>query len=145
MKDASPLRPGRRVGAYIDAARRPCRLPPSSFCTRGVRGEHRHSQACENSTRHKALAVAPDYSGVRSRAATSASTSSRLANTGVFDSLRLLTEPPVQGTLRTPQRRAKLSGFALARLQSSATASWAETVLTAVRYGVGRCGRLSRW
>jgi len=40
---------------------------------------------------------------------------------------------------------AKLSG-ALARLQSSATASVGlMTFLTAVRYGVRRCGRLSRW
>ena len=123
-------------GAYIA---RPETIAGSSRrrSARGVRGERRHSQDTATNWPSKASSRSRQtYSGVRSRASTSASLQSRTGSTA-FASIKPMTGTPAPGTLRTPANAvAKLPectgkvavlGYCLGALM---------TFLTAVRYGV---------
>ena len=89
---------------------------------RGVRGERRHPQDLMNWPTKASLRSRPTYSGVRSRALTSALPPSPTGNT-VFAFIKPMTETPAPETLRTPATSWPICRGALAGLRSSAIAS----------------------
>ena len=108
-------------GAYI-ARPKPCRLPPSLFC-RSCLGLTPTSARPATNWQSKALSRSrPIYSGVRSRASTSASPPRPTGNTA-FAFIKPMTETPAPEMLRTPSTLWPNCPSARARLPSWAIAS----------------------